>query len=128
MMGKGNYRHFMLKEIYEQPAVIGDTLRSISTRARGGQPAGAALRLGQGAAATITPAAPPSMRGMVAVLVRAAGALPVEIDVASRATLPRAAAARGRCCASAVSQSGETADTLAACATPAQKGQSILSS
>ena len=28
MMGKGNHRHFMLKEIYEQPAVIGDTLQS----------------------------------------------------------------------------------------------------
>ncbi|PPR60500.1 MAG: Glutamine--fructose-6-phosphate aminotransferase [isomerizing], partial [Alphaproteobacteria bacterium MarineAlpha4_Bin2] len=29
MIGKGNYRHFMLKEIYEQPAVIGDTLHSM---------------------------------------------------------------------------------------------------
>ena len=28
MMGKGNHRHFMLKEIYEQPAVIGDTLQT----------------------------------------------------------------------------------------------------
>ena len=26
-IGKGGYRHFMLKEIFEQPAVIGDTLR-----------------------------------------------------------------------------------------------------
>jgi glucosamine--fructose-6-phosphate aminotransferase (isomerizing) len=29
MIGKGNYRHFMLKEIYEQPSVIGDTLHSM---------------------------------------------------------------------------------------------------
>src|SRR5499427_10898562 len=28
MIGKGNHRHFMLKEIHEQPAVIGDTLHS----------------------------------------------------------------------------------------------------
>ena len=28
MIGKDNYPHFMLKEIYEQPAVIGDTLRA----------------------------------------------------------------------------------------------------
>ena len=28
MIGKGNHRHFMLKEIYEQPAVIGDTLQT----------------------------------------------------------------------------------------------------
>ena len=27
MVGKGNYRHFMEKEIHEQPAVIGDTLK-----------------------------------------------------------------------------------------------------
>ena len=28
MMGKGNYNHFMQKEIFEQPAVIGDTLHA----------------------------------------------------------------------------------------------------
>jgi glucosamine--fructose-6-phosphate aminotransferase (isomerizing) len=30
MIGKGNHRHFMEKEIHEQPAVIGDTLRSFA--------------------------------------------------------------------------------------------------
>lgn len=29
MIGKGEYRHFMEKEIHEQPAVIGDTLRAL---------------------------------------------------------------------------------------------------
>jgi len=29
MIGKGNFAHFMLKEIYEQPAVIGDTLHTL---------------------------------------------------------------------------------------------------
>src|SRR3546814_20964153 len=28
LIGKGEYRHFMQKEIFEQPAVIGDTLKS----------------------------------------------------------------------------------------------------
>ena len=28
-VGKGGYRHFMLKEIYEQPQVIGDTLHAL---------------------------------------------------------------------------------------------------
>ena len=28
-IGKGNYRHFMHKEIHEQPTVIGDTLTSV---------------------------------------------------------------------------------------------------
>src|SRR6185312_17510410 len=27
-IGKGNHRHFMKKEIFEQPAVIGDTLQA----------------------------------------------------------------------------------------------------
>src|SRR5207245_3980304 len=29
LIGKGNYRHFMLKEIFEQPSVIGDTLNAL---------------------------------------------------------------------------------------------------
>ncbi|MCU0895329.1 MAG: glutamine--fructose-6-phosphate aminotransferase [Rhodospirillales bacterium] len=29
MIGKGNYPHFMLKEIYEQPTVMGDTLHAL---------------------------------------------------------------------------------------------------
>ena len=29
MIGKGNYRHFMQKEIFEQPAVVGDTLPAL---------------------------------------------------------------------------------------------------
>jgi glucosamine--fructose-6-phosphate aminotransferase (isomerizing) len=35
MIGKGNYRHFMEKEIHEQPAVIGDTLHSYLNPAAG---------------------------------------------------------------------------------------------
>ncbi len=30
LIGKGNHRHFMEKEIFEQPAVLGDTLRSFA--------------------------------------------------------------------------------------------------
>jgi glutamine---fructose-6-phosphate transaminase (isomerizing) len=33
LIGKGNYRHFMHKEIHEQPAVLGDTLRSFANPA-----------------------------------------------------------------------------------------------
>src|SRR5260370_7648156 len=29
LIGKGNYRHFMQKEIFEQPAVIGDPLQAL---------------------------------------------------------------------------------------------------
>jgi glucosamine--fructose-6-phosphate aminotransferase (isomerizing) len=33
LIGKGNHRHFMHKEIHEQPAVLGDTLRSFANPA-----------------------------------------------------------------------------------------------
>jgi glutamine---fructose-6-phosphate transaminase (isomerizing) len=33
MIGKGNHRHFMHKEIHEQPAVLGDTLRAFANPA-----------------------------------------------------------------------------------------------
>jgi glucosamine--fructose-6-phosphate aminotransferase (isomerizing) len=33
MIGRGNYRHFMHKEIHEQPAVLGDTLRTFANPA-----------------------------------------------------------------------------------------------
>ena len=49
MIGKGNHRHFMLKEIHEQPAVIGDTLHTyLDPATRTVTPAGAAVRLDQG--------------------------------------------------------------------------------
>ena len=32
MIEKGNHRHFMLKEIYEQPIVVAQTLRIVSPR------------------------------------------------------------------------------------------------
>ena len=34
LIGKGDFRHFMLKEIYEQPSVMGDTLASYYNPAR----------------------------------------------------------------------------------------------
>ena len=52
LIGKGNYRHFMLKEICEQPAVIGDTLQSfLNPLARRIELPTLPFDLGQGAAA-----------------------------------------------------------------------------
>ena len=47
MIGKGNYRHYMLKEIYEQPSAIGDTVAAYYNPGAetGGAPC-AALRAG----------------------------------------------------------------------------------
>ena len=115
MIGKGNHRHFMLKEIHEQPAVIGDTLhsyldpatrRSRCRRCRSTGPRSAAL--------TMTGLRHRLLRRPGReVLVRAAGAPAGRGRGRLGVPLPRAAAAGGRRLL-AVSQSGETVDTLAA--------------
>ncbi len=128
MTGKGGYRHFMLKEIYEQPQVIGDTLNSMF------DPAGRRIRL---------PALPFDPKALSRLTIIACGTsyyagmvakywieklarLPVEIDVASEfryraPPMPEGGAAL------VISQSGETADTLAALRYCKNQGQHLLS-
>jgi len=110
----GPYRHYMQKEIFEQPAAVADTLEGVET---------------------VTPAlfgagAERALRGVKGVLVLACGTsyyagltakywlekiagLPTQVEIASeyryRASVPDPATL-----VVAVSQSGETADTLAA--------------
>jgi len=127
-VGKGGYRHFMLKEIYEQPQVIGDTLSGFIN------PSDRTITL---------PDLPFDLAGVTRLTMIACGTshyacqvarywveklagIPVEIDVASEfryrdAPLPEGGAALF------VSQSGETADTLAALRHARAKGQHILS-
>ena len=113
---KGNFEHFMLKEIFEQPAVMGDTLNAYYN------PAGHAIRLppqadftiGGCARLTIVACGTSFYAGLVAKYwLEQITRLPVEIDIASEfryrdAPLPDGGAAL------MISQSGETADTLAA--------------
>ncbi len=128
LIGKGGYRHFMLKEIFEQPAVIGDTLRAYVN------PATRAIWL---------PAMPFSLTQVTRITAIACGTayyaamvakywfetisrVPVEIDVASEfryreAPLPQDGIALF------ISQSGETADTLAALRFAKEQGQHIVS-
>jgi len=115
LVGKGNHRHFMLKEIYEQPAVIGETLNSYFN------PASRTIQL---------PEAPFDMATVPKVTIIACGTsfyaamiakywfeqvagLAVDIDVASEFRYRSAPMVEGGL-ALFISQSGETADTLAA--------------
>ena len=128
LIGKGAYRHFMLKEIYEQPAVIGDTLRAYVN------PATRAIWL---------PAMPFSLNDVTKVTAIACGTafyaamvakywfetiarVPVEIDVASEFRYREAPLPEGGI-ALFISQSGETADTLAALRYAKEQGQHIVS-
>jgi glucosamine--fructose-6-phosphate aminotransferase (isomerizing) len=128
MIGKGNHRHFMLKEIYEQPAVIGDTLQSYL------DPATRAVTLpplpfdwNKVSKLTITGCGTACYAGMVAKYwFESLARLPVEVEVASELRYREPPLPEGGVCI-AVSQSGETVDTLAAIRYAKANGQMILS-
>jgi glucosamine--fructose-6-phosphate aminotransferase (isomerizing) len=115
LIGKGEFPHFMLKEIYEQPAVIGDTLSSFLN------PATLAVQLPQlpfdlakVPRFTITACGTAFYAGFVAKYwFEQIARVPVELDIASELRYRQAPLPEGGVLI-VVSQSGETADTLAA--------------
>jgi glucosamine--fructose-6-phosphate aminotransferase (isomerizing) len=126
-IGKGEYRHFMLKEIFEQPAVLGDTLNALVDAAT------RKIRL---------PALPFDLASFSHVTIVACGTsfhsalvakywieqlarLPVEVDIASEFRY-RVVEMAPRGLALFISQSGETADTLAALRHAKALGQKII--
>ncbi len=128
MIGKGNHRHFMIKEIYEQPAVIGDTLQAYL------DPATRAVALpslpfdwAKVSRITITACGTACFAGMVAKYwFEKLARLPVEVEVASELRYREPPLPEGGVCI-AVSQSGETVDTLAALRYARTQKQTILS-
>ncbi len=126
MIGKGQYRHFMLKEIFEQPAVIGDTLNALMTAEN-------QLRLPELPFAwqevprlTIIGCGTAYYAGMLGkYFFEQLAGLPVEVDIASEFRYRGAPLPKGGVTI-AVSQSGETADTLAGIAYAKQHGQKVL--
>ncbi len=115
LIGKGNYRHFMLKEIYEQPAVIGDTLNALlNPMTRTVQLPDLPIDLARVTGVTIVACGTSYYAGLVAKYwIERIARLPVEIDVASEFRYRAIDMAPGGL-ALFISQSGETADTLAA--------------
>ena len=126
--GKGNYRHFMEKELHEHPVVLGDTLtqyldpmsRSVSLPTLPFDPV-TVPRL------TITACGSAFLAGQVGrYWIEKLARIPVDADVASEfryrePPLPEGGAAI------LVSQSGETADTMAALHLLRARGQTVLS-
>jgi len=115
MIDKGNHRHFMLKEIYEQPVVVAQTLRSFLQRLQ---------------ERVTLPVPEADLAGIDRVVIVACGTayyvamigkywverfagMPVEVDVASEYRYRDPVVQPGTL-GIVVSQSGETADTLAA--------------
>ena len=127
-IGKAGYPHYMLKEIYEQPTAIGDTLQSFFN------PAGQTVNLPDlpfdiAAVPRITIAACGTAyyAGLVAKYwLEQVARIPVEIDLASELRYREAPMPEGGMML-VVSQSGETADTLASLRYARAQGQHIVS-
>ena len=126
MIGKGNYPHFMLKEIYEQPAAIGDALRSVAGSASVALPE-----------LSIDPRSIPRVAivacgtsfhaGMVArYWIERIARIPADVEIASEFRYRGVDMPPGGL-ALFISQSGETADTLAALRYARDRGQRVLS-
>jgi len=127
MIGKGQYPHFMLKEIFEQPAVIGDTLTSLVTPDNKLALPKLPFDWAKIPRLTIVGCGTAYYAGLVAKYwFEQLARLPVEIDIASEFRY-REAPLPGGGVTLAISQSGETADTLAALQYAKSQGQKILS-
>lgn len=125
---KGNYRHFMAKEIYEQPEVVARTAASCIDMTTGLTlvPANPAFDWKELRRITITACGTAFYAGLVAKYwFERLARIPVEIDVASEFRY-REAPLDENGLMIVVSQSGETADTLASLRYARQNGQHVL--
>jgi len=123
---KGNHRHFMLKEIYEQPIVVAQTLRSYLRRLEETVSLPTEdFDLASVKRITIVACGTSFYAGMVAKYwFEQFARVPVDIDVASEFRY-RAPVLEPGGLALFISQSGETADTLAALRHARSEGQKI---
>ncbi|MBP2293461.1 glutamine--fructose-6-phosphate transaminase (isomerizing) [Azospirillum rugosum] len=128
LIGKDGYRHYMLKEIYEQPQVIGDTLNAYIN------PETSRITLpefnfdiAKASKLTIVACGTAYYAGVVAKYwFETLARLPVEVDIASEFRYREAPLPEGGV-ALFISQSGETLDTLEALRYCKRQGQKILS-
>ena len=116
LVDKANYRHFMAKEIHEQPEVVGHTLARYVDLAteRVALPVNLPFDFRDIQRISIVACGTASYAGYVAKYwFERLGRVPVELDVASEFRYREAPLRKGDL-AIFISQSGETADTLAA--------------
>ncbi|AWN43547.1 glutamine--fructose-6-phosphate transaminase (isomerizing) [Methylobacterium durans] len=125
---KGNHRHFMAKEIHEQPEVVGRTLAHYVNLAEGrvALPEPLPFSFADLTRISITACGTAYYAGLVAKYwFERIARLPVEIDVASEARYREAPLEAGGLTL-VISQSGETADTLASLRYAKGQGQHTL--
>jgi glucosamine--fructose-6-phosphate aminotransferase (isomerizing) len=129
LVDKGGYRHFMAKEIHEQPDVIGHTIshyvdpvaRTVALREKG-----AADALAKATRLTISACGTAFYAGLIGKYwFEMIARLAVEVDVASELRYRAPVYPEGGV-ALFISQSGETADTLAALRDAKEQGQTTI--
>ncbi len=127
-IGKGNYQHFMLKEICEQPAVIGDTLHSMLNQAsRTITLPPLDIPLEKVRSISISACGTAFYAGLIGrYWIEDLARIPVSIDIASEFRYRSPPLAKDGL-AIFVSQSGETMDTLEALRYARRQGQRVLS-
>ena len=128
LIGKGEYRHFMQKEIFEQPTVIGDTLQTfINPLHRNVELPDLGIDLATISRLTISACGTAYYAGMVAKYwFEQIARQPVEVDIASEFRY-REAPMPDHGVSLFISQSGETIDTLEALRYAKRCKQKILS-
>jgi len=129
LVDKGNHRHFMAKEIYEQPEVVGHTLANYIDMAaeRVALPMKLPFDFRKLNRVSIAACGTAYYAGMIAKYwFERFAHLPVEVDIASEFRY-RTAPLVPRDLAIFVSQSGETADTLASLRYAREHKQHVLS-
>lgn len=129
LVDKGNYRHFMAKEIHEQPEVVARTLGHYLDMSAGTVALSFTLPVDAAQLPRLTIAACGTayFAGLVArYWFERLARLPVEIEVASEFRYREPPMERGGLTL-LISQSGETADTLACLRYAKAQGQKVLS-
>jgi glutamine---fructose-6-phosphate transaminase (isomerizing) len=128
MIGKGNHRHFMEKEIHEQPTVIGDTLRALySHTTHSVQLPELPINLADVTRFTATACGTAFYACLVAKYwMEQVARVPMDVDIASEFRYREAPLPEGGAMI-CVSQSGETIDTLEALRYAKRQEQMILS-
>jgi glucosamine--fructose-6-phosphate aminotransferase (isomerizing) len=129
LIDKGNHRHYMAKEIYEQPEVVGHTLAHYIDMAaeRVALPSRLPFDFNKLTRISISACGTAYYAGMVAKYwFERFAQLPVEVDIASEFRYRSAPLAAGNL-AIFVSQSGETADTLASLRYAREHKQHVVS-
>jgi glucosamine--fructose-6-phosphate aminotransferase (isomerizing) len=127
-IGKAGHPHFMKKEIFDQPAAIGDTLRAFSNpTTRSIVLPSLPIALADISRVTIVGCGTSFHAGLVAKYwIDRLARIPVEVDIASEFRYREPEMPNGGL-AVFISQSGETADTLAALRYARAQKQLILS-